>query len=142
MTHLYYTNVLGWIHWNALVWHLVMFVLNDLFVYQNLQNMYSMPPFHNKILAIFIITIFFSFFLQFFIQCLSKTSFKYILNQSSWKKHNTVVIPFLRKSVLRSFKKNKSYYNIWDIVTYFCNFMVNWFFTSVFLIYICSLDKL
>lgn len=55
-----------------------MFVLNDLFVYQNLQNMYSMPPFHNKILAIFIITIYF-FFLQFFIQCLSKTSFKYII---------------------------------------------------------------
>lgn len=38
-----------------------MFVLNDLFVYQNLQNMYSMPPFHNKILAIFIITIYFFF---------------------------------------------------------------------------------
>lgn len=54
-----------------------MFVLNDLFVYQNLQNMYSMPPFHNKILAIFIITIY--IFLQFFIQCLSKTSIKYII---------------------------------------------------------------
>lgn len=37
-----------------------MFVLNDLFVYQNLQNMYSMPPFH-KILAIFIITIYIFF---------------------------------------------------------------------------------
>lgn len=88
-----------------------MFVLNDLFVYQNLQNMYSMPPFHNKILAIFIITIYF-FFCSSLYNVQAKQVLSILLNQSSWKKHNTVVIPFLRKSVLRSFKKNKSYYNI------------------------------